>query len=316
MKKAPILIILLVMALTSTCYVLNMVIFPYTASRIELVEDILSRQAEPPYQYRILQPAMGKVMENGISLLTGGGDAHIGASALLAFITFLAIFFAFHSYLQTDFSERTSFTGAILLQVVIPLSVTGFYVEGDFLNLLFYILGLILIKRGKDRYLPILVALGTLNREQFVFIVVWYFLHLAAEKKLTTQKLILILLCATAWFAAYIGVRMYFGFKPSQFTTALHIANNTANLLRIIPLWTAEVAGFAALCLLAFRKSNLFYKLSFLSLIPYGALFFVNGNMWELAKFLPAFLIMIPMGLQALSGEFIGAKGNPGEYQS
>ncbi|GAB4456985.1 MAG: hypothetical protein OHK0041_21910 [Anaerolineales bacterium] len=37
----------------------------------------------------------------------------------------------------------------------------------------------------------------------------------------------------------------------------------------------------------------------------YIAFFFINGNLWELAKFLPAYLILIPMSLQTLTGEII-----------
>jgi hypothetical protein len=58
---------------------------------------------------------------------------------------------------------------------------------------------------------------------------------------------------------------------------------------------------------LAFKRSIRYFKLAFLSLGVYGALFFVNGNLWEMAKFLPAFIIMIPMGLQTLTGQYIEA---------
>jgi hypothetical protein len=71
----------------------------------------------------------------------------------------------------------------------------------------------------------------------------------------------------------------------------------------------AEVAGFVVLSIFAFKKSSGFYRLSFLSLLAYSVLFFLNGNIWELAKFLPAFLIMIPMGLQVVTGELMSNTG-------
>jgi len=48
-----------------------------------------------------------------------------------------------------------------------------------------------------------------------------------------------------------------------------------------------------------------------MSLTVYGVLFFFNGNMWELAKFLPAYLILIPMSLQTLTGEYIPETAPP-----
>jgi hypothetical protein len=86
----------------------------------------------------------------------------------------------------------------------------------------------------------------------------------------------------------------------------LHITRNMEFkrlFMQIIPLWLAEIAGFALISILAFKRSNLFFKLSFISLGLYVFLFFFKGNLWELAKFLPAFLVMIPMSLQVLTGE-------------
>ena len=39
----------------------------------------------------------------------------------------------------------------------------------------------------------------------------------------------------------------------------------------------AEVAGFAVLSAFAFRRSNTFFRLALLSLVPYGGVFFVKG---------------------------------------
>jgi hypothetical protein len=141
-----------------------------------------------------------------------------------------------------------------------------------------------------------------------VFLLVWYLAYLAAQRRLTWRHNLWALVGGAAWLIVFLGVRMYFGFKPSQYTVALHVAHNTslANLwTQILPLWLSNVAGFVVMSAMAFSKSNLFYRLSFISLAAYIVLFFFNGNMWELAKFLPAYLILIPMSLQTLTGEFI-----------
>lgn len=302
------------LALISTWYVSRTVIIPQVDERIELTNRILSGEQSPPYQYRLLKPILGRAFETAISPLIGDRRwQHIIAYGLLTFMTFLGIFPSFYSYLQRDFSGTTPLIGVLALQVVIPLSITGYYMEGDFVNLLFYIIGLSLIRQEKDEYLPVLVGLGALNREQFVFILIWYFAYSIGQKRLTLRRVLLASASLLVWFAVYIGIRMYFGFKPSQYTIALHMASNTnmgVLFTSILPLWISNVAGFVILSILAFRKSNAFHRLSFLSLLVYVALFFVNGNMWELAKFLPAYLIMIPMSLQTLTGEFI-SDGNP-----
>jgi len=160
---------------------------------------------------------------------------------------------------------------------------------------------------GKDIYLPVLIGVATLNREQMVYLAFLYAIYLVSQRQMNVRKLTILISCFAAWLVVFMGVRLYFGFKPSNFTWTLHLRHNLGigNLTKkIIPLWIAEVAPCVALCVLAFKKSNRFFQLSFLSLALYAAMFFLNGNMWELAKFLPAFLVMIPMALQTLTGEF------------
>lgn len=303
------------LALISTWFVCQNVILPNINVRLKHENKILAGKMEPPYQYRVLKPLIGRGLQRLFSILTSRRHVqHFVAYTLISFLAFLGSFFLFHFYLKFYFPDYISLIGALLLQVVIPLSVSGYYMEGDFINLFFYILGLTLIQRERDEYLPLVIILGTLNREQFAFIVVWYFIFTITQRKITAQKMGLVLASLLAWLVAFIGIRMFFGFKPSQFTVTLHVANNTSidNLLwLIIPSWAAEVAGFIVLCILAFKNSNWFYKLSFLSLIIYVGLFFINGNLWELAKFLPAFLIMIPMALQVVTGRFIDQEMQP-----
>lgn len=198
----------------------------------------------------------------------------------------------------------------MLLQAVIPLSVTGYYMEDDFITILFFVLGLNLMFAGKDAFLPLVVGLGTLNHEQTIFLVALYGIYLVSQRKVNRRTVAVAAVSVAVFLLVFFGIRFYFGFKPTQYTIALHIAHNTDRhdlLFNILPLWLAEVAGFVVLCVLAFGRSGLFWKLSFASLALYTVAFLLNGNLWELAKFLPAFLIMIPMGLQTLTGELVSS---------
>jgi hypothetical protein len=311
-KKEPLRILFVILALIAAWYICRTIILPNIDARIEFENKTLSGQQEPPYQYRLLKPLIGKMMETAVFTILGDVRwAHVISYAFLSFLTFLGIFTTFHAYLSRDFSASTALIGTLLLMAVLPLSASGYYMEGDYITLLFYIAGLILIRQGKDAYLPAIIGIGALNREQIVFLLVWYLLH---QKTLTGRRVFWALMGFTVWLAVFFGVRMYFGFKPSPYTSALHVANNTdlANLfILILPLWFSNVAGFVVMSLMAFRKSNLFYKYSLMSLTVYGVLFFFNGNMWELAKFLPAYLILIPMSLQTLTGEYIPETAPP-----
>jgi hypothetical protein len=303
LKKLPVSIILLILTSISTWEICWKVILPHIAGRIDHETRILSGTIEPPYQYRILKPLIGKFLGYMVSFFTDNIRwQHAIAYAFLSCLTFLCVFTLFYIYLRKNFSETYSIIGIVLLQIVIPLSITGYYMKGDYITLLCYICSLILIQQDKTTFLPLLIFIGTLNREQCIFIVVWCFIYWIANKKLTRQKLLIGFTCLVAWLIAYFGIRLYFGFKPTQYTIGLHIENNTnpKNLMRfILPLWFVEVFGFIVLSLYTFKKSDWFLRLAFLSLILYCAIFFFFGNLWEFAKFLPAYLILIPMSLQA-----------------
>ena len=180
--------------------------------------------------------------------------------------------------------------------------------EGDFFTVLFYLISLILIMRKKDVYLPFVILLSAINREQTIFIALLYGLYLYSQKELVGKRLIMLFVCAATYLVVFLGIRLGFGLRPSQYTFLLHLSNNTdiTNLVgMILPLWTAEVFGLVILSSMAYVKSNRFFKLSFISLILYFFLFLINGNLWELGKFLPAFVILIPITLQLFTGEFV-----------
>ena len=76
------------------------------------------------------------------------------------------------------------------------------------------------------------------------------------------------------------------------------------NLLTLtIPLWLVVFFGFVFFSIKSFKKSIPFFKYAFIGLSLYLVAFFFRAYLWELAKFTPAFLILIPMTLQGLTGE-------------
>jgi len=306
--RPPIFILILMLTLLSTLYMNLMVVRPNVDLRIEHDDSILSGQMEAPYQYRVLQPLLSKAVQSLISFPSRSLQ-HILAYTLLDYFIFAGIFYAFFVLLKRcSYPDTSALLGLALLQVVIPLSITGYDVNGDFITLLFYLLGLNLVFKNRDDLLPLVIGIAALNRDQIIFLLVFFTAYrLGHPEGLNKHAVRVIVFSIAAFLISYLGMRFYFGFKVSPATMQLHIAHNTEpqQLLYIMLLWTTQVAGFVTLCMLAFKRSIRYFKLGFLSLGLYGALFFVNGNLWEMAKFLPAFFILIPMGLQSITGRYI-----------
>lgn len=303
-------VLILILAWISTVYIGFHLIQPNLSVRIAHEEKILSGNMEPPYQYRVIEPLIGRGLQTLlIPALPDATARHLFSYMIMTFFVLCNAFFIFHWLLsRLSFQPPAALIGVILLQLVIPLSVTGFYMEGDFITLLFYLVGLSLMLQGYDLLLPVIIGAAVLNRDQIIFLLVFYWAYrLGHPKGITKRALLVTILSLGMFLISYLGLRYYFGFKNSQYTVQTHIANNTdlLNVLWILWLWSAEVIGFIILCILAFRQSARFFRLSFLSLGMYITLFFLNGNLWEMAKFLPAFLVLIPMSLQVLAGHRI-----------
>lgn len=308
--RPPVFILILILTLISTVYMSVVVVGPNAAVRIRHEERILSGGMEAPYQYRVLQPLIGRGLQTlTASFVSSSAMRHTLAYALFDYLVFAGIFFAFYVLLKRSaLTDASALLGLALLQVVIPLSVTGYDVNGDFITLFFYLLGLNLAFSGREEYLPLVIGIGALNRDQIVFLLAFYLAYRLGHPRGTEGRALrVVALSLIAFTLVFLALRLYFGFRVSPATPQMHVALNTdpQNLPHILLFWLAQTAGFAALCALAFKRSIRYFKLAFPSLGAYAALFFLNGNLWEMAKFLPAYIILIPMGLQVLTGEYV-----------
>jgi len=309
----PIYFIILLLTLISYKFVDTVHLKPNVVERYEIQMSILKGEMEYPYQYRVLKPAMGYVLQKIIyNFVHNSYKASLYAYEILLFIAFLSIYSCFYFFLKIFFSYKTCIIGLLLLQVVIPLSIDGVWGEGDFYTLLFYIVGFILIFKSKDYYLPLVFGIGILNREQIIFLMVFYIAYLISQKRLYAKKsYIVITLSLIAYAIVYFALRLKFGFKFDPALINKNVTSNISEIWPLIQLWAAEVFIFVILSLKSFRKSNLFFKLGFISLSVYISFFFFFGYLGELAKFLPAYLIFIPMSLETLTGESTNNKEGP-----
>lgn len=280
-------------------------IFPNVPLRIHIQESILSGQMEAPYQYRIVEPVLGYSVQQIVRhFISNPIKVHTLSYQIILFICFFGIFYQFYIFLKRFFTDQTCMLGILLLGIVIPLCISSYWEDGDYYTLFFYVLGLNLIFDRKDYYLPFLIFIATLNRTQIVFLLTFYVIFLFVNKELFKKRSILIIsLSLAAFLLSFYSLRLYYGFKISPYPVEHEIASNFSSRFMILQLWTEEIFVFLILSILAYKKSSRFFKLSLLSLTLYVVFFFFNSILTQLAKFLPAFLIMIPMSLQVLTGE-------------
>ncbi len=304
------LIFLLMLTWLSTWYVTDKLIIPNVGLRIDFVNLTLAGQNEPPYRYRLFEPAVNKAIQ--VSLLGSFTDPqlqHVISYFLFSLIIFAFLYNLLYRYLTHFFTPKIALTGLLLFQIVVPLAVTGYYMEGDFVTIVIYLAALNLMLSKHDRWLPLVIALGAFVREQTIFILLFYFIYHYANHTLKRQTFLIAGISGLIFVAIFVGLRAVMGVVPTTYTPAFHISENlnpNRLFLHTIPLWSAEILGFVILSIMAYRKSNRFFQLALLSLIAYIVLFFFNGLLNELGKFLPAHLILIPMSLQVLMGEYIG----------
>lgn len=301
---------LLFLAAVSTWYVSTKVIYPFLESRQAFVAQVRAGTMEPPYQYRLLEHFVPWLLDSAMGVVLHNDNLRHGLAYMIPLLaTFAALYLLLFLLLRTWMSRNAALVGCSAFAVLVPLSVTGYVEEGNFLTVLFYVVGLLLMTRRQDAWVPLVVGVATLNREQMIWLVLFHAIFLWAHGRLRERRsLILLGGGALAWAAGYLAPRLYYGFRESQYTTALHVGRNTdpaALVYAIVPLWIAQVAVLVLLCAFAWRQSNRFLRVAALSLVPYTVLFFFMGNMWEMAKWMPAFLILLPMALQPVVGQWV-----------
>ncbi len=299
----PVYYIIILLTLISYKIVDKEVLSPDLLARVEVQNSILSGQIEYPYQYRVLNPAMGYVLQKLLlNFVNNTYRAHLYAFEIITLFAFAILYSCFYLFLKIFFSDTACIIGLVLLQVVIPLSITSVWQEGDFYNFIFFTIGFLLMFRSKDYYLPLVFGIGLMNREQIIFLFVFYAAYLISTNKLKEKKsIIVIALSVIACAVVYFGLRWKFGYKYTEVN--YNTLRNTENISLIIQLWAAEVLIFVILSIKAFKESNKFFKLGLIAIGMYFVLYFFYGYMAELAKFLPAYLILIPMSLQIITGE-------------
>lgn len=295
----------IIVILTLICFKVfeDRVVEPNASMRISIQSSILKGNAETQYKYSILQPAAGLVLQKLIYFVVHNSiKAHLYSYKILNLLVFLLIFILFYIFLKNFFTDKVCMVGLLLLGIVIPSTVNGYWIESQYYNLLFFITGLILIIRSKDYLLPLVFAAGMLNSGAILFLIIFYIAHLISENKIhLTRSYFLISLCLISSIVVYYAVRLKFGTGTGE--EEISNLNIFLNPGLLIQLWAGILFVFIFLSIKSFKKSSVFFKLGLYSLLLYLLLCILSGNLYEPGAYLPAFLILIPMSLLTLTGE-------------
>lgn len=271
--------------------------------------SIFHNEAMPPYQYRVLLPFLSLLLK---SLVLPLGIPHNAAHLLIyvgiAFAIFVLLYHEATRYLRLFCPERHVVPGLLLLALLAPLtSGLGFPELENFLQLAFFLLAIRWITEGRDGLVMILAFVATLNREQMIWIVPLHLAwHLSQGTLARPRTWIVAFGIGLAWLAAYSLPILVYGLKPTMFTIPHHIAENTSAfrwLHNTGPIWALVALPLFAAGLASWRRLHPFL-LAASALTPlYTLLFFLKGNLWEMAKYDLAFVLLFPAILATLHGE-------------
>jgi hypothetical protein len=296
MTKAALIMVIVFLTASSVYFYMQMSI-AWQPQQISYIDKSMSNQHEPPYKYRPLVPAISRALDQVT-------HSHLTTQAILAVLVFGFMYYAcyrwFRSLLLVDYKASLLIIGAL-----VHISITPYWVLDDFLTLGIYALAMILAANKKPVWIiAALLFVGMWNREQIIFLafMLWYAMrwcmpnhaNYISHKKVHFTGLFYVLVC----IAGYVLPRLIFGYEPSRFTPALHFDHNTTNFFNVIlPLWLAFLVPIWAFAIYGCRGKGVRRKQILFLMVIYTGLFFFNGNMWELGKYLPALLWLLPLAL-------------------
>ena len=267
-KSNYIYLLILLLTMISSQIISDRTIKPNVPKRINIQDSILAGQYEAPYQYRIMKPVLGKSVQFFVKrFIRNPENYHVVSYHIIIFIVFFGVFTLLYFYLKLFFSENVCMIGLLLMQIVIPLGITSIWEEGDYITLLFYLIGFNLMFRKKEYLLPLVVLFGVFNRDQIIYILAFYVAFLIGDKRLFTKKgILIIVMCLAAYFISYYAMRFYFGFKINYYVTEIQTSTNIGHWKAIMGLWAEQVFVFLALCIISYKKAVRFSDYHFLVL--------------------------------------------------
>lgn len=286
--------------------VLGTLLFFVRLGRVSQPENILDAvfygTALAPNLYRVLVSYLAFFLRSIVPNLSWLDSARIWN-----FVFIVSTFPLFHMYINKWFKRKISFLITITFGCLLPISFQFDY-PSDFLGLVVFIIGYMLIRDKKEFFLYPLIFLATLNRETAVFLVLAYFVSNVRKKdflRVAVRSFILFIF----WLIPFIGLRAIRGIKPYRCSFFM-ISSNIKEMGRTFLLDGRffDLLFFLFLFILIYivfgqERENSFLKRNIITAAIIFAIGFCIALIGEIRIFYPILPIIIPLAFYPLFGK-------------
>lgn len=297
-----------VLAASATLVHWELVDVRHHALQVTWHNDIIAFRGPYPDQYRILVYWLAQGLMNVGVPFTPAHEAWRFLFTALSFVVFARYLEGWHGAVPTLF-------GIFWLWAVLPASYLFYHMQPtDPLNTLVFFAAFLALQRGRDGWVPLLVAIGMLNRETPILIPI---LHAAVRVGRVPWKrwLPLVLLEAAVAVGIYAGLRIWIGYRPAY--TKASFAQFWITNLTHWRAWVQIAAMFNLALWYAWRHWNarpLFLRRAAWLLPPFVLVHYSVGFVQEIRLFLPLLALAVPLTLFALRERFAALVDEPATH--
>jgi hypothetical protein len=292
-------------------YVARLKAFDGANGRWLLHDEIVARQAQDPYRYRVLVPGGVEVLQK-LGLASDDGAGLDRLYGLYFLLSLFAILLATRWLLGSlGFDRGHALAGALLVGALLPISLRdhGFQ-PWSWLEAVTVVLAMALTLRAPRPWLFVaLMVVATLNRETSVFLpalaVAAALVH-RREPRLRNRWLLTAVLGYAAWGVTRGFVYLVVGRADSRAISVEEIfAMNTGpgaarRTAEVFLLLLAGVLLCAVLAAVTRRLSPWMFWTALVGVPQYLAGWLVFAVWWEVRVLVPALLLLVPAALAAM----------------
>jgi hypothetical protein len=262
---------------------------------------LIALEGDAPWAYRLLVPAAAQLLSIPLSALgLSEDDAREYAYLTLRWLMTAPLLLLFHRFCQRFVPTPWALCGTLLLVALhSPAYMHYWFQPASPLDLLLWLMAAMMTLRGRFDWLPLMVFLGSLNRETAVFIIAIHgALRLGHEP--TGRLLARCGGLLAIWAAVFVGLRQLI-------TPQLWATEKTAWEMLLTNLdveWFFYALSFVGmwglLPLLDWRRLPEALRRLSLVMLPYLALVMLFGRIREVRLLLPLAIPLIPASLIVL----------------
>jgi len=164
-------IIIISLALTTTCIHFFSIDLPGLEKRIELHQSIISNSAPSPYNYRVLAPQMNELVIRALTLFMNYNRAFVFSYLIFDYFCILLTFLFLMIYLKLWFNNIQSLVGVLFSAISMIFTFKDyFYQPWSLLEVPLFTFFLWTIYKKRMVLSLLIVILASLNRETGIFL--------------------------------------------------------------------------------------------------------------------------------------------------